>query len=100
MSEMSKSNVMVKISPNLVELQEILAEKISTFEPQEIVPKLSLINDLQLNPETDLVPLIRTINRHFKITIDADELDDLYENLGDLRVGDLLEAIDDEMELG
>lgn len=100
MIDTSRTAIYDENSPNLAALQEILAERIPTFEPEDITTRLSLIHDLQLDLERDLPTLVKKINARFHIMLDLDELEDQYERTENLRVGDLLEAIDVETELG
>lgn len=100
MTDTTRTAIYDENSPNLSSLQEILAERIPTFEPEDITTRLSLIHDLQLDLERDLPTLVKKINHRFHIMLDLDELMDQYERTENLRVGDLLEAIDVETELG
>lgn len=99
-ADVSHSDVQASASPNLSGLQEILSERIPTFEPEDITPRLSLVHDLQLDLSRDLPLLVKKINARFDIMLDLDELMDEYERSENLTVGNLLEAIDIETELG
>lgn len=100
MIDTSRTAIQDETSPNLALLQEIISERIPTFEAEDITTRLSLIHDLQLDLERDLPTLVKKINHRFKIMLELDELMEEYERTENLKVGDILEAIDVETELG
>lgn len=82
------------LSPNLSEVQNIIAE-ITGYEPTDIQPSFSLTEDLQLNMEVDFPLIVKRVNSHFGTHLKHKELLDELDS-----VGELVELIDEETELG
>lgn len=87
-------NVKKNVSPNLAEIQNIIAE-ITGYEPSDIQPSFDLTEDLQLNMETDFALIVKRANAQFGTHLNPKELADEIET-----VSELVELIDEETELG
>lgn len=87
-------NVQKTVSPNLAEVQNIISE-ITGYDPDDIKPSFNLEEDLQLNMDTNFVLIIKRANAHFGTHLDAKQLRDEVET-----VGDVVDLIDEETELG
>lgn len=87
-------NIERTVSPNLAEVQNIISE-ITGYEPEDIKPSFDLEEDLQLNMDTNFILIIKRANAQFGTHLNAKELRDEVET-----VGDLVDLIDEETELG
>ncbi len=79
------------------QLRDIIAEETGN-DPASITPDSDLIEDLSLEIETNLLPIIKRINKEFEITLSPKEL------LGPVAVAetvnDILIRVIDEVEYG
>lgn len=87
-------NVRKPASPNLGEVQTIIAE-VTGYEPNDIQPHFNLTEDLQLNMETDFPLIIKRVNAHFGTHLQPKDISDEVET-----IGQLVELVDEETELG
>lgn len=87
-------NVKRPLSPNLAEVQNIISE-LTGYEPTDIQPAFSLTEDLQLNMEVDFPLVIKRANVHFGTHLKPKDVAEEVET-----VGELVELIDEETELG
>ena len=76
------------------QLRDIIAEETGN-DPASITPDSDLIEDLSLELEVNLTPIIKRINKEFGIMLNPKEI------LADAEiVNDILSRVIDEVELG
>lgn len=87
------------------QVKDLISEVTANYEPQDIAAHFHLMEDLQLDEGTSLKSLVRRINQHFGLMLDAEELmEELEESHSDndkgATVAKLVQKIDEELEWG